>query len=308
MLILHTVYELNQLNYKHMKKFKFFPIVLGMLIVAFMASCTKDGVYNPKKKINMVYKASSEDYNGSHYETQRYLAEKWNWDNKTLSSIQFFNDGDYTENFTYDGNRLTRIDIYESSESMTIEYDGNYLKNANIIYRGKPEGTVSFVYNNKKLSELRITYYDAKSKHESRILASVLPFTSEVNETIVEFAEKAVATKGVSYVSYKCTWNGDNITQVMATWDDGDVLNLSITYDDKINPLKGFYGYGLEGDVMGIYSKNNPTQVMRTWVGEDPYIYTYNYQYDGDNYPTMVMISIHEEDYSYSYSTYYEYQ
>lgn len=98
-----------------MKKFKFLPVVLGMLIVVFMASCTKDGVYNPSKKINMVYKAWSEDYNGTHYEAQRYLAEKWTWDNKTLSSIQYFNDGSYTQNFTYDGNRLTRIDVYENS-------------------------------------------------------------------------------------------------------------------------------------------------------------------------------------------------
>ena len=290
-----------------MKKTKFLPIVLGMLIVAFMASCTKDGVYNPKKKISLVYRASSEDYYGSHYETQRYLAEKWNWDNKTLGSIQFFNDDDYTETFTYDGNRLTRIDVYQYSESITFEYDGKYLKAANITYRGKPEGAISFVYSNGKLSELKITYYDTKSKHESHLLSTVLPFTTEVNDMMVEFAEKAIATKSMEYVSYKCTWSGDNISQVMGTWDDGDVLNISISYDDKINPLKGFLGSFEGGDFTGVYSKNNPTQIMRTWVGEDPYIYTYNYQYDG-NYPTMVILSRSSENYSYTNTTYYEYQ
>ena len=63
-------------------------LFLSLLMIVF-SSCKKediDGVYDPKKKIDRIYK---ENLNG-----EKYLVELWNWDKKQLKSIdQYDSDG-----------------------------------------------------------------------------------------------------------------------------------------------------------------------------------------------------------------------
>ena len=76
-------------------------LFLSLLMIVF-SSCKKedvDGVYDPKKKIDRIYK---ENLNG-----EKYLVELWNWDKKQLKSIdQYDSDGKVynTETYSYNDN------------------------------------------------------------------------------------------------------------------------------------------------------------------------------------------------------------
>lgn len=285
-----------------MKKFKFLPVVLGMLIVVFMASCSKEGVYNPSKKIQRVYFASSSSWG----DVDKYLAQSWNWDSKTLASIDYFNsNGDtrYTENFSYDGNRLTRVDVYKYSEYCTYEYEGKYLKSSSYYYRNKMEASVTYTYESGKLTQMVVTYFGNK-KSESNILFAYMPIEPRVANSMKNFAEKAVNERGMTVVTYQVTWTDDNITKVIGT-REGNMMTLTYSYDSKNNPFKGFLNG--ESASLNFYSKNNVTREMEVDTDGDNYIYTYTYTYDGDNYPTMVIETMIEPESDYSETTFYEY-
>ena len=92
-----------------MKTLKFF---VGMLVLcALMVSCTKEGLYNPKKKISQItytYSYKSEYWDGNSWVVEdEYNGEDghqvWNWNGKQLESIDYYYDGQlsYTDHFTY---------------------------------------------------------------------------------------------------------------------------------------------------------------------------------------------------------------
>ena len=59
------------------------------------ASCTKDGVYKPKKKISKIYQTVLTDP-----VPEKVLIESWTWDGKLLSKIDYGDDN--VVSFTYD--------------------------------------------------------------------------------------------------------------------------------------------------------------------------------------------------------------
>ena len=59
-----------------MKKTTLFMTLLLSTIV--ISSCNKDGVYNPKEKIDKIYVDSG---------SGKYLSEDWTWNKKELKTI-----------------------------------------------------------------------------------------------------------------------------------------------------------------------------------------------------------------------------
>ena len=111
---------------------RLFIAALALMFV--FASCEKEGVFNPKKKISEIYKSSSYSYDGETYNTPKYLSERWNWDGKILKSVDYYdNDGslDYSETYTYDKNRLPKVS-WGSTSYYELVYDKNKL--SSIIY------------------------------------------------------------------------------------------------------------------------------------------------------------------------------
>jgi len=80
-------------------------ILIGLLLLSAFYACEKSnlGEYNPKAKIEKVYDESD----------GRYLLEQWQWDGDMLKSIDYFRKSgnlDYSQNYLYDGKRLSRIE------------------------------------------------------------------------------------------------------------------------------------------------------------------------------------------------------
>lgn len=287
-----------------MKRFKPMAMLLGMLVLASLSSCTKEGVYTPKKKIQRVYYSSTY--------TDKYLSQSWDWDGKLLEAINHYSGGNlsWTENFSYDGNRLVRIDDYLSSEYITYAYDGKQLKSADYYIKGNLVLSTAYTYADGKLSKMVITEYGSKKSEKDRRLQNMnMPFQSEVVEVVSKFMAKAAANrmeKDFYIVSLQFTWDGDNVSKMIQT-EDGFMATATLQYDTKINPLKGFHNLfsDVDGDFLN-WSKNNVTKMIVTEPGDDNNVITFTYQYNSDDYPTMVIRRYADEDAQ--YTTYYDYE
>lgn len=289
-----------------MKKFRPVAMLLALFVVASMTSCTKEGVYTPKEKIKRMYVSSTY--------SEKYLSQSWNWDGKLLKSINHYSSNgtlSWTEDFTYDGKRLVRVDNFLGSEYTTYEYDGKYLKNANYYYRGNLEATSSYEYSNGKMSKMTITYYDSKSGTMGHLESSYIPFQDEVVKACNKCMAKLQSNnleKALDMITYQFTWEGNNVSKIVAM-EDGDMATVAIQYDSKNNPLKGFHSlYSDVDDDMGpvvIRSKNNVTKMIATYEGENE-VLDYTYQYNSDDYPVMQIEKYPGEDYQ--HIVYYEYE
>ncbi len=271
-----------------------------------MTSCTKEGVYTPKEKIKRVYVSSSS--------TEKYLSQSWNWDGKLLSSIDHYSASgslSWTEDFTYDGKRLARVDYFVGSESTVYEYDGKYLKNANYYYRGELAATSSYEYSKGKMSKMTITNYDSKSRGTGHLESSYLPFQTEVvkacNKCLTKLQSKNPG-KALEIVNYQFTWDGNNVSKVVATVD-GEMATVSLYYDSKNNPLKRFHDLysDVDSDMgpVAFLSKNNVTKMIANYDGEND-VLDYTYLYNGDDYPVMQIEKYPGDDYQ--YVVYYDYE
>jgi hypothetical protein len=291
-----------------MKSFRPVAMLLALFVVASMTSCTKEGVYTPKEKIKRVYVSSSS--------TEKYLSQSWNWDGKLLGSIDHYSSNgtgtlSWTEDFTYDGKRLARVDYFVGSESTVYEYDGKYLKNANYYYRGELAATSSYEYSKGKMSKMTITNYDSKSRGKGHLETSYLPFQDEVVKACnkcLTMLQSNNLEKALDIMTYQFTWEGNNVSKVVAT-PDGEMATVSLYYDSKNNPLKSFHNLysDVESDLgpVVILSKNNVTKMIATYNGDNDVV-DYTYLYNSDDYPVMQIEKY--PDYDDQYIVYYEYE
>ena len=285
-----------------MKKHSLMAILIGALVLPIVVSCTKPddggsgntddpetpitpidpinpvdpntpediwGVYNPGKKIKKVYESSS---------TQaKYLREAWHWNIDLLEEIDHYNsEGSlvYRKKFTYENNRLNRIetvDFYENIEDYkTFDYENNQLKRVNFYGTNDIfKGSTSLVYENGKLSEMK--YYSAGTKYSE-------------NRTFV--------------------WDGNNVKEITFINMFGSFSNsikICPEYDHNVNIMKGFLDW--EMDFLGLFSvllyssdltlSNNNMVKARMWINgatSTDYDYILQYQYDGDGYPIQINI------------------
>ena len=281
---------------KIMKTFKTLSIVSGLLLVASLASCKKAdkaGVYSPKKKIQQIY------YSTPYLDKTPF--EHWEWNGDRLNSITHYADVDFKgvtwiENFTYEDNRITRVDNYTNSEYITYDYDGNHLKSATMFYRNAIACTWSISYDGDKINKMSGTFYDIYYKKDGATLhlnplSHLLPpcICENIAKREQQLADQRHEEETFT-LTFLLTWTDDNISKIVFT-GDGEYIDFQLQYDDKNCPW-----YGLMGSLEDYYSnfltghsgftKNNVTSMI---VTEDHYTDTlrYAYQYDSDKYPIL---------------------
>lgn len=279
---------------KTMKTIKSLSIVLGLVLVASLTACQKDktGAYAPKKKVQQIYYSS--------YNLDKAPFQHWEWNGDHLSSITHYSDYGYkdvawVENFTYENDRITRVDNYTNSEYITYEYDGDHLKSATIFYRNTIVCTWSINYDGDKISKMTGTFYEDYKKDGATLhlnpLSHLLP--PNICESIAKCEQKLANQRHEEEnytIALLLTWTGNNISKIIYT-GDGDYMDFKLEYDDKNCPWYGFLG-GLEDYLVNFtsghtgFTKNNVTQIILT---EGHYVDTirYAYQYDSDKYPVL---------------------
>ena len=283
---------------------------LCAVLCAALTSCEKDqpGVYNPKKKIKKIYY----EYGG-----QKFLAQGWNWDGKLLTSIDYYtSEGEImsTEIYSYDkDNRLVRIQ--EGSEYLDFIYENGKLKAAKYYWTNTLEESYDFIYENNKLSKIEWAPYDSYvvDKHQKRLnpLAALMPQGGDVLTKAVK--KLNTQQKGEEKVILELTWEGKNISHIhgYAVGDeDSETMDAYFTYDDKINPFKGWSPMWLD-EVIGIWDDsylntfNYGNMLTSSYIYKesgveyDHYNMVFSYEYDG-KYPVKMTISEEgENDYEF---------
>lgn len=259
-----------------MKKTNF--SIVTLLVVAMMfvfASCTKDGVYKPKKKISKIYETVQTDPN-----PERFLKETWTWDGKLLSKIDY-GDGDVTT-FTYDKDQLTAITGDFGRTELT--YDGKFIESMKVYYNNELYMTTTFQHEKKLISGYTVKYegiYADKAK-VARLIENAFRFIApEVAQNEVANYVKATENNLKSDNTYTVTfkYDGKNVVEQTAKYGNSTIV-YTYTYTDYKNP---FYGLLLDMEL----SKNAPATCVRTEAGMADHNYDYTYKADG-KVPTQV--------------------
>lgn len=252
--------------------------MLGVLIFAFLASCTKEnsqdnpqnggGTYNPEKKIQKIYMTDK-------YHEEKELIETWHWNGNKLESIDYYNFNKQiygVEKFTYDGNCVTRIDYYRNEnleEYSLFNYENNVLASIDNYYYSNfdqeiiKDYTITLGYQDDKLSQVVENYANSSNP---RI--------------------------------WQLTWDGDNITRIKSGNDENH--GLWYEYDNNNNPMNGrlFFDFVVcltgntdKWDPVSYYgpffSRNNCTKIIENLHKDGTYYVSY--LYDEDGYPTKQM-------------------
>lgn len=278
-----------------------------------LISCEKenDGKYNPQKKIQKIYY----DYDG-----EKELNEVWNWDGKKLSSIDFYSGGEIFSSafYSYD-NKKRIVKIEEGTEILDVVYENDKIKTINKFYDGDLEESFNMIYDNNTLSKIEWVCYDIyKRVHERKLvpLAGLIFQDYDNLEKAMRIIRSQQKGDKADTVLLELTWSDKNVSHIFAYNVDTpeETLDASFTYDNKINPMKGwisiwfdeeiglwddsYYTYSSYGNVLTaeyVYKDNG--------VEDDRYFMNYVYEYKG-KYPVKVTFV---EDEDYSYTRYYEY-
>ena len=319
-----------------MKKTALFAAAAALLL---FGACQKDGKYNPKEKISNVseeYCSVSSYFSGEEWVTDssitpKHVSEQWTWDGKKLSQIAYIDydyddqgnmvlDGQDLVKFNYDGSQMTEVTT-SYGERMTFTYDGKRLQKAE-LYDGTamPYMTYEFEHDGKKISSMTVTmawvYYDKKGAKVSRLehllLGNIIPQTKSTDKFVCQLHAKAA--KAGQSIRMDLTWDGDNVSKIVAATPYGNAT-ATFTYDDKNNPFKnfgpifGFYGETETG--VEFCNKNNITKMVISDFegGSDEENYTYTY--DGQWPVSCTNMYSYEDEYSRgtnSRTVYYEYE
>lgn len=296
-------------------------IAAAAMLLLSMTSCNKDkeGVYNPKQKISVIYEQSSniwEDYDGERWieddfssYTKLHKSQEWTWDGKLLKQIKgYTNEGvlSYTQTFTYEKKKLTRVDYVDAEDSYTsyatFEYDGKLLTKASLYGEGLLWATCEYTHTDKKITNITYTGYDydkgssmINATKQMAMLRMTLPQGQISRSIISEQEAKMKSRKEIEFIArITLTWTDNNITTVTTTYDgytDSDIN--SFTYDTKKNPYHLYMDENSlsaeDGSGLMFLNENNILTARYYYDNQNEpgstTSRTYTYTYDNNDYP-----------------------
>jgi|BioPla2DNA2_1021312.scaffolds.fasta_scaffold45916_2 hypothetical protein len=276
-----------------------------MVLTIFVTSCQKDGVYNPKKKIEKIYGV---------YDGIKELEETWTWDKNLLTKVAYREGYEY-DVFEYDGKQLSKVTSYDEGVALSyyvFTYEKSKLVKIEEFDEGKLFMTISVEHDGKKIVKMTLKLVDdddknIKSVRSNKTFATIM--RNFLPQPIIDKIIENSMRKADDYESIvEFVYEGDNVSKMTMT-DKNSSTSMAYTYDDKLNPFyNNLNGAGESGAATAL-SKNNPlTSAMTTTVeGEEIKINgTYSYVYDG-KYPIEVTYSYKYFNFEPKFITSYEY-
>ena len=260
-------------------------LAVALFAVTF-TSCQKTKPYNPKEKISKIY---------VDHGLGKSLSEVWNWDGKQLKTIEYYiGMGDtqfnfYTEEFTYNTNdQLQKVEGAGGDARTEYLYNkfGRLYQIKHFDY-DKNTATYTFEYDDNKLSEIIIvsTKFIEPDKSIAAPLKYVFPELSFM-ETSEMLSNIPAARDGIR-LELDIEWRGNNISEIEV--ESGEYKEkYYFKYDDKLSPLRNFWGLDFGGINDNIFvNKNNIVEyTINSYIGGFSYSDTkyISYTYDG-KYP-----------------------
>lgn len=200
-------------------------IILATLTAFAFTSCQKDGVYSPKEKISKIYQ--KEDGG------DKYLSEQWVWDGKKLTTINFVDDN-YTVNFVYDGKQLSEMNM--GDQKVVFTYDGKYIQKADIYDGSEIAATYTYTHDGKLITSVKVESFSnyKNAQRINKILNRIItPEIADIQGTQIENND---AKSNYSYTEY-FTYDGNNISEIITKYSNGAESTYNYTYSDYLNPF-----------------------------------------------------------------------
>ena len=309
--------------------------ILALAILALLASvssCTKEkeGMYNPKQKIQTVYLDIKGYQEGELvFLNPKYKSEDWTWNDNRIDRIDYYElatyygeDSDttvsqlaFTQLFSYDkGDRLTKSEILgEMNMVATYTYDGNYLESITITEYNRPYLIYRFSRTDKKVTSIDITVNEDEFKKgtsadkaiKQLMRANPLRFvmspeiaarTMTATQECTQRMAKKGCTKAEMTVTLNVEWDGENISKISGTAMD-ETMTMTFKYDNKNNPFYGLFGidFLLNESIVPYQamSCHNITHLTLTYVEdgeEESESADYSYTYNNKDFPTTKVL------------------
>lgn len=307
-------------------------------MLLFAASCTKEGVFNPKEKIvkisEMALSTETSDIASTTITTTdttpKHVSQEWKWDGKLLTTITDYSfdrnilTGAYETSvnsvmtLSYDGKQLIKVADATGKDYTEYTYDGSKLVKMTSYEDGELFSTAEITHDGKKIAKVVITFNNAASKNAGNVtrfaMSSILPTKTVLDKVCaVKAKESLPPTETLTF-----TYDGKNVSKIDMVYvyegEDARNVTLEYTYDKNKNPFCGLYAGIGEGGFSALNENNVLTEKeTSTYVyGNSTRTYTstnnYKYEYEG-KFPTSVSYTNRGEDNSWSktYTTFYEY-
>ena len=310
-------------------------LFLSLLMIVF-SSCKKediDGVYDPKKKIDRIYK---ENLNG-----EKYLVELWNWDKKQLKSIdQYDSDGKVYNTETYSYNDNGQIEsvsgdkhdwtAYYHYKDDVLDYVETYFTDFVIQNEiGDVVDTLKNIlafrvdcfYDGECLSKVEFTEFSLFDNRGIITDASFNPLrfvlperTLEAVKTVMKKTSERSSSKEDRVTVLEFEWEGENIKTQKSYTKGSETVEYTETYkyDDKINPYYNLYDSWSASIYKKFSNKNNLTyssykRENDSSSGETHHQYEYKGDYPikrttgGDVHPPIGVEAVFSGTYHYEY-------
>ena len=313
-----------------MKRFGIIALCAIIAISLLFTSCKKEqeGVYNPKKKIERIYKEIQDKVYDNNEVAQldvpKYLCEEWNWNGDKLNTITYYGDDGAqfeTATFSYEGNRISQIYEYftlqgEQGYCYSFVYQNDLISSIRQYYDQELCGEYQFTHTGNKITRIELYYKDYKKKIGQSSLISplsfILPNMNMEDTRINRFDNKKSEGLVIGY-TYELEWDGENISKVKFRVDDYNE-QYEYSYDTKMNPFYGSFlgihenGSGVVFDgIPWVTSKNNIITMRYTDFEGWNVTETRNYSYKG-KYPVTCTREGTRPNGTYREISYYEYQ
>lgn len=262
-----------------------FTTLAALFLVTTIISCNKDeaGVYKPNKKISQVY---TKDYND-----QEYLTEQWTWDGDLLAKIDYYEQGEQQgfENYEYVGDKLNKVIdnyLYYSLYFYDEADDKHYSKIEYYDNNNTKMSEITFQYTEDKVTQMSITTIAVTKQLltmlERGFIGKMVPVQGMQN--IVKEIKANQVNNSKSTTNVVFVYEGDNVISMTV----GNYITTFAGYDQYKNPVYNwtpFRNYYEETNPT-VFQYNNPGSMTTSYGGVD-LVTTFTYTYDGD-YPTYI--------------------
>ena len=282
-----------------MKKSVLFSVMAAMIL---FAGCKKDGVYNPAKKISKITLTETKPSpTGVDVQTQ---VQNWTWNKNQLQNIVYTfigSDDTWTEEFSYDkSGRLIRVENKEDNVYAVYEYDGDRLDKVLYFDGNEKAYEYNLKYKDDRLSEIECVDFDIyrSIKKENKLNPLAFVCSSEIADLAQKAEENVALTESQPRQKMSAEiwvmsleWNEANISKIAYDYPDVNRrYEYLLTYDNKVNPLAGFFGLNFweSYDINHPYSRDyiykNANNIVSMISVGDTWKREYNYTYTGQ-YP-----------------------
>ncbi len=267
-------------------------------LTAMFFSCHKEGVFNPRWKINHIAGSWKIYKNGEitgHSDPQNM--EGWSWKGNALEGI---NHSWGVEYFTYDKNkRLIQIEAVSGDrEIVKFFYKNGHVSNIEYYINNEKVQDVEVKHRNSKVYQVIIKNDSALLRKNGNghlnILKGLVPnmLYRQIPQSAIEIpdiqsdyavssASKEIPNSLDIVVTFK--WDRDNVSE-MRVEDENGVQVATLEYDNCLNP---FYNKPDRTMDYKTFSKNNVLKITLKNARGEIETTNFEYTYDGNRTESM---------------------